>query len=79
MRIVDNSDVNDKILAQASTPDPSERTALIEEIQADVAADLSSVPYLQGAQVAVVGSTVEGADTTLDASFKFRYGALSKG
>ncbi|WP_372593979.1 ABC transporter substrate-binding protein [Actinotalea sp.] len=75
----ENSDVNDKILAQASTPDPAERTALIEEIQAGVAADLSTVPYLQGAQVAVVGATVEGADTTLDASFKFRYGALSKG
>ena len=75
----DNSDVNDKILAQASTPDVGDRTKLIEDIQAGVAADLSTVPYLQGAQVAVVGSTVEGADTTLDASFKFRYGALSKG
>ncbi|MDO5736722.1 MAG: ABC transporter substrate-binding protein, partial [Propionibacteriaceae bacterium] len=75
----DNSAVNDKILAQASTLDAGERTALIEEIQADVAADLSTVPYLQGAQVAVVGATVEGADDTLDASFKFRYGALSKG
>jgi peptide/nickel transport system substrate-binding protein len=29
-------------------------------------------------QVAVVGSTVSGADQTLDASFKFRYAALSK-
>ena len=27
----------------------------------------------------VVGSDVEGAEDTLDASFKFRYGALSKG
>ncbi|MGV8845290.1 ABC transporter substrate-binding protein [Tessaracoccus sp.] len=74
----DNTAVNDKILAQASTPDADARTALIEEIQADVAADLSTVPYLQGAQVAVVGKTVEGAQDTLDASFKFRYGALSK-
>ncbi len=75
----DNSEVNDMILAQASTPDTAERTALIEDIQATVAADLSTVPYLQGAQVAVVGSDVEGAEDTLDASFKFRYGALSKG
>ena len=75
----DNSEVNDKILAQASTLDTEARTALIEEIQSDVAADLSTVPYLQGAQVAVVGSSVEGAQDTLDASFKFRYGALSKG
>ena len=55
------------------------RTALIEEIQEKVAADLSTVPYLQGAQVAVVGSDVEGTEDTLDASFKFRYGAISKG
>ncbi|MEO6019214.1 MAG: ABC transporter substrate-binding protein, partial [Knoellia sp.] len=75
----DNSAVNDKILKQASTPDKAARTALIEEIQADVAADLSTVPYLQGAQVAVVGTSVKGAEDTLDASFKFRYGALSKG
>ena len=42
------------------------------------AADLSTVPLLQGAQVAVTGTDVTGADT-LDASFKFRYGALAKG
>ncbi|WP_448062616.1 ABC transporter substrate-binding protein [Cellulomonas hominis] len=75
----DNKAVNDKILEQAVTPDPAARTALIEEIQDDVAADLSTVPYLQGSQVAVVGKTVTGAEDTLDASFKFRYGALAKG
>ena len=74
----ENSEVNDMILAQASTPDEGERTALIEDIQEAVATDLSTVPYLQGAQVAVVGSGVSGAEDTLDASFKFRYGALSK-
>ena len=67
------------ILEQASTPDAGERTGLIKDIQAGVAADLSTVPYLQGAQVAVVGAGVEGAEDTLDASFKFRFGALSKG
>ncbi len=75
----DNSAVNDEILKQGSTTDAGERTKLIEDIQAKVAADLSTVPYLQGAQVAVVGTTVTGADQTLDASFKFRYGALAKG
>ena len=30
-------------------------------------------------QVAVTGTTVEGTKDTLDASFKFRYGALTKG
>ncbi|MGO1278184.1 MAG: ABC transporter substrate-binding protein, partial [Cellulosimicrobium funkei] len=66
-------------LQQAATPDADERTALIEEIQSKVAADLSTLPYLQGAQVAVVGTDVEGAEDTLDPSFKFRYAALSKG
>ena len=75
----DNPAVNDMILEQASTPDTAERTGLIEDIQAGVAADLSTVPFLQGAQVAVVGPDVSGAEDTLDASFKFRYGALSKG
>lgn len=75
----DNPEVNDLIIEQASTQDVDARTALIEEIQQKVAGDLSTVPYLQGAQVAVVGADVEGAEDTLDASFKFRYAALSKG
>jgi len=75
----DNQQVNDLILQQAATPDPAERQALIEQIQDLVADDLSTVPYLQGAQVAVTGADVEGAEDTLDPSFKFRYAALSKG
>lgn len=75
----EDQEVNDMILAQASTADEGERTGLIEDIQAAVAEDLSTVPYLQGAQVAVVGADVEGTQDTLDPSFKFRYGALSKG
>ncbi|HYQ76747.1 ABC transporter substrate-binding protein [Cellulomonas sp.] len=75
----DNQEVNDLILQQAVTADAGERTAIIEQIQDAVAADLSTVPYLQGAQVAVVGADVTGAEDTLDASFKFRYGALAIG
>ena len=75
----DNPAVNDLILKQAVTIDPAERTAIIEEIQDAVAEDLSTVPYLQGAQVAVTGTTIEGTSDTLDASFKFRYAALTKG
>ncbi|WP_222192701.1 ABC transporter substrate-binding protein [Modestobacter italicus] len=74
-----DQEVNDLILQQATTADPAERQALIEEIQIKVAEDLSTLPYLQGAQVAVTGTDVSGAQDTLDASFKFRYGALSKG
>jgi peptide/nickel transport system substrate-binding protein len=74
-----NQQVNDLILQQVSTPDPAARTALIEQIQDLEAQDLSTVPYLQGAQVAVTGTDISGTEDTLDASFKFRYGALSKG
>ncbi|WP_440709723.1 ABC transporter substrate-binding protein [Herbiconiux sp. YIM B11900] len=73
----DNPEVNDLILQQASTADPAERQSIIEEIQTKEAADLSTVPYLQGAQVAVAGTDVGGV--TLDASFKFRYAPLTKG
>jgi peptide/nickel transport system substrate-binding protein len=74
-----NPTINDLILKQASTPDKAERTKLIQQIQDLEAKDLSTVPYLQGSQVAVVGKNVNGAQDTLDPSFKFRYGALSKG
>jgi len=74
-----DQEVNDLILEQAVTVDPAARTALLEEIQDKVAAQLSTVPLLQGAQVAVTGTTVTGASDTLDASFKFRYAALAKG
>lgn len=72
-----NPEVNDLILQQAVTPDPAERQALIEEIQAKVGEDLSTVPLLQGAQVAVSGPDIEGL--VLDASFKFRFATLVKG
>ena len=75
----DNPEVQQLITQQAGTTDKAARTKLIEEIQAKVGADLSTLPLLQGAQVAVVGKNVSGADKTLDASFKFRYAALSKG
>ncbi|UAJ77751.1 peptide ABC transporter substrate-binding protein [Leifsonia sp. ZF2019] len=75
----DNPQVQSLIEQQLGTTDKDARTKLIEEIQAKVGADLSTLPLLQGAQVAVVGKTVTGADKTLDPSFKFRYAALAKG
>jgi len=74
----DNPEVNDLILKQATTQDKAERTKLIEEIQDKVAKDLSTLPLLQGAQVAVTGKDVTGTQDTLDPSFKFRYAALAK-
>ncbi|MGX5680647.1 ABC transporter substrate-binding protein [Schumannella luteola] len=72
-----NPTVDELIKEQGVTQDPAERTALIEEIQATVAQDLSTVPLLQGAQVAVSGADIDGV--TLDASFKFRFAGLVKG
>ncbi|WP_062389672.1 ABC transporter substrate-binding protein [Demequina iriomotensis] len=71
-----NPDVDEMILNQAVTTDPAERTALIEQIQDTVAGDLSTLPLLQGAQVAVAGTGIEGV--TLDASFKFRFAPVTK-
>jgi len=72
-----NSEVNSLIVAQATETDPAARQGMIEEIQAKVAADLSTIPLLQGSQIAVTGANVSGA--VLDGSFKFRYGTLVKG
>jgi peptide/nickel transport system substrate-binding protein len=73
----DNQEVNQLILDQNVEQDPATRQSDIEEIQAKVAADLSTVPLLQGSQIAVTGKDVTGA--VLDGSFKFRYGSLVKG
>jgi len=73
----ENAEVDALITAQATETDPATRQGMIEQIQALVAADISTLPLLQGAQIAVTGATVEGA--VLDGSFKFRYGSLVKG
>ena len=75
----DSPEVQKLIGQQLVQTDKTKRAALIGQIQDAEAKDLSTLPLLQGSQVAVVGSTVSGADQTLDASFKFRYAALSKG
>ena len=75
----DNPKVQKLISEQLVQPDKTKRAALIGQIQEAEAKDISTLPLLQGSQVAVVGSDVEGAEDTLDASFKFRYGALTKG
>lgn len=71
-----DEEVQETVQAQATTPDEDERAALIEETQRLVAEDLSTLPYLQGAQVAVAANDISGV--TLDASFKFRYAPLSR-
>ncbi|WP_404285786.1 ABC transporter substrate-binding protein [Glutamicibacter arilaitensis] len=74
----DNKEVDSLISEQRGQSDVAERTASIEELQKMVAEDLSTLPLLQGSQVAVAGKDVQGVEKTLDASFKFRLGVLSK-
>ena len=72
----DNAEVQKLLVDQATQTDKTTREQEIGEIQDKVAADLSTLPLLQGKQVAIVGSSVEGA--VLDGSFKFRYAPLHK-
>jgi len=71
-----DAEVDQLILDQAVTTDPAERQQKIEDIQARMGELLSTVPLLQGAQVAVSGTDIDGV--VLDASFKFRYAPLTK-
>src|SRR6478609_2121493 len=72
----DNAEVQQLITTQATETDSAKREEEIGKIQSLVANDLSTLPLLQGTQIAVVGSGVDGA--TLDGSFKFRYAPLNK-
>ena len=72
----DNPQVQQLITDQVSQTDPATRDEELGQIQELVAQDLSTLPLLQGTQVAVVGADVQG--TTLDGSFKFRYAPLHK-
>ncbi|MGI3786342.1 MAG: ABC transporter substrate-binding protein [Janthinobacterium lividum] len=74
----DSAPVQKLIGEQLVETDKTKRADLIGQIQTAEAKDISTLPLLQGSQVAVVGSNVSGAEQTLDASFKFRYAALSK-
>lgn len=69
-------EVNALINQQKVETDKAARVKEIEEIQDKVAAQLSTLPLLQGAQVVVEGTDVKGV--ILDASFKFRFGTLVK-
>ena len=71
-----DAETDELILGQAVEPDVATRTQMIEDIQGRVAELLSTVPLLQGAQVAVAGADVEGV--VLDASFKFRFAPVTK-
>ncbi len=74
----DNADVQKLLATQATQSDKAAREKTFGELQTMLASDLSTLPLLQGKQIAVMAPGVKGAGDTLDASFKFRLGVLSK-
>ncbi|MFJ6155494.1 ABC transporter substrate-binding protein [Pseudarthrobacter sp. NPDC092184] len=74
----ENPAVTDIVKKQLVTADKAERSELLGEAQEAIAKDLSTLPLLQGAQVMVAGTDVQGVEKTLDASFKTRLGVMSK-
>lgn len=72
----ENDEVIDLINDQVAEPDHDARLGILEQIQDKVSDDISTLPLLQGKQIAVVGTDVDGLE--LDASFKLRVATLSK-
>ncbi|WP_120520064.1 ABC transporter substrate-binding protein [Arthrobacter celericrescens] len=73
-----NAEVDQLIAKQLTESDKATREKDIQDVQKLLAEDISTLPLLQGAQVAVAGASVKGVESTLDASFKFRLGSVSK-
>ncbi|MGH3459443.1 ABC transporter substrate-binding protein [Aeromicrobium sp.] len=63
---------------QRTEGDEAARMEKLKEVQDRLADQVPYLPLLTGTQVAVTRDGVEGADKTLDASFKFRFTSLSK-
>jgi len=76
----ENTEISALLASERTDKDPKTRAATIVKIQTEMADKyLSSVPLLQGSQVAIARDGVTGVADTLNASFQFRYAVLSKG
>jgi peptide/nickel transport system substrate-binding protein len=71
----DDAEVQKLIEQQRGTQDATEREKLFVEIQDKVATAVSTLPLLQGAQIAVSTKDLQGV--TLDSSFKLRLSPLA--
>ncbi len=69
---------NKAIEASRVATDPAERNTLLGQAQQSLAEYLPIVPLLQGQDIIIARSNIEGVDKTQDASFRFRVGLLSK-
>lgn len=74
----ENPKITELITAEATEPDPTKRTAIIGEIQDEMAANfLSTIPLLTGKQIAVAVNDIGGI--YLNPSFKFQFAPLERG
>ncbi len=76
----ENPEITELIDSERTETDPARRSEIIGEIQTRMAQDfVSTLPLLEGKQIAISTDEVQGVDETLDASFKFRFTPLTKG
>lgn len=75
-----NDAISALLASERTDSNVASRTATIEKIQQELAANyLPTVPLLQGAQTAVARDGIGGVKETLNASFQFRFSVLTKG
>ncbi|WP_024800769.1 ABC transporter substrate-binding protein [Nocardia sp. BMG51109] len=68
-----------QLTAEVTQPDKDKRLAIIRQVQREMAdKHISIVPLLSGKQIAITAKGVQGTESTLDPSTKFRYSVLSK-
>ncbi len=68
-----------QLTAEVTEPDEAKRVKILEQVQRDLAQQhISTLPLLSGKQIAITTKGVQGTETTLDPSTKFRYSVLSK-
>ncbi|MCM6772961.1 ABC transporter substrate-binding protein [Nocardia sp. CDC159] len=68
-----------QLIGEVTQPDRDKRLAQIQQVQKELAEKhIPTLPLLSGKQIAVSAKNVQGVDSTLDPSTKFRYSVLSK-
>ncbi|NMM31308.1 MAG: peptide ABC transporter substrate-binding protein, partial [Cellulomonas sp.] len=76
----ESDEISTLLASERTDKDTTSRMATIAKVQQLMAEKyLSTVPLLQGSQVAVARDGVSGVKDTLNASFQFRYAVLTKG
>ncbi|MFI1914306.1 ABC transporter substrate-binding protein [Nocardia sp. NPDC020380] len=71
--------INTLLTAETTESDPAKRADILKQVQFKLANDyLPMLPLLAGRNIAVAAKNIQGVDETLDPSFKFRFGGLSK-